>query len=75
LKRFEEAVLEVLRSLRSGEVVTYGEVAEQAGFPGAARAVGARTETPRLTVAVSGATLAVPDPVTVIPFDSLMVGG
>jgi methylated-DNA-protein-cysteine methyltransferase-like protein len=40
LKRFEEAVLEVLRSLRSGEVVTYGEVAEQAGFPGAARAVG-----------------------------------
>lgn len=30
----------MLRSLRPGEVVSYGEVAEQAGFPGAARAVG-----------------------------------
>lgn len=37
---FEEAVDAVLRSLRPGEVVSYGEVAEQAGFPGAARAVG-----------------------------------
>ena len=37
---FEEAVLAVLESLGHGEVVTYGEVAEQAGFPGAARAVG-----------------------------------
>ena len=37
---FEESVLEVLRSLRPGEVVTYGEVAEMAGFPGRARAVG-----------------------------------
>lgn len=37
---FEEAVLAVLHSLRSGEVVTYGEVAELAGFPGRARAVG-----------------------------------
>ncbi|MGH2766693.1 MAG: MGMT family protein [Actinomycetota bacterium] len=26
--------------LRSGEVVTYGEIAEEAGSPGAARAVG-----------------------------------
>src|SRR5690606_3209661 len=41
LKRtFDEAVLEVLRRLQPGEVVTYGEVAEEAGFPGAARAVG-----------------------------------
>ncbi len=31
---------EVLRGLRSGEVVTYGEVAAEAGHPGAARAVG-----------------------------------
>jgi methylated-DNA-protein-cysteine methyltransferase-like protein len=38
--RFEDRVLEVIFSLRPGEVVTYGEVAEQAGFPGAARAVG-----------------------------------
>jgi methylated-DNA-protein-cysteine methyltransferase-like protein len=37
---FEEAALKVLRSLRPGEVVTYGEVAELAGFPGRARAVG-----------------------------------
>jgi methylated-DNA-protein-cysteine methyltransferase-like protein len=37
---FEEAVLEVLRSLKPGEVVTYGEVAELAGYPGRARGVG-----------------------------------
>lgn len=37
---FEGSVLEVLHSLAPGEVVTYGEVAAQAGFPGAARAVG-----------------------------------
>lgn len=37
---FEDAVLGVINSLEPGEVVTYGEVAEQAGFPGAARAVG-----------------------------------
>ena len=37
---FEEAVERVLRALAPGEVVTYGEVAAEAGFPGAARAVG-----------------------------------
>lgn len=37
---FEGAVLGVIGSLQRGEVVTYGEVADQAGFPGAARAVG-----------------------------------
>jgi methylated-DNA-protein-cysteine methyltransferase-like protein len=37
---FEDAVLEVIMSVGRGEVVTYGEVADQAGFPGAARAVG-----------------------------------
>jgi methylated-DNA-protein-cysteine methyltransferase-like protein len=37
---FEDAVIEVISSLEPGEVVTYGEVAAQAGFPGAARAVG-----------------------------------
>jgi methylated-DNA-protein-cysteine methyltransferase related protein len=37
---FEQAVVGVLHSLRPGEVVTYGEVAAEAGFPGAARAVG-----------------------------------
>ena len=37
---FASAVDGVLRSLRQGEVVTYGEVAAEAGRPGAARAVG-----------------------------------
>jgi methylated-DNA-protein-cysteine methyltransferase-like protein len=38
--RFEDEVLRVLNSLEPGDVVTYGEVAEEAGYPGAARAVG-----------------------------------
>ena len=37
---FEERVAAVLGRLKPGEVVTYGEVAEEAGFPRAARAVG-----------------------------------
>lgn len=37
---FEEQVTAVLRSLSPGEVLSYGEVAAEAGFPGAARAVG-----------------------------------
>ena len=37
---FEDAVVEVVNSIPSGETATYGEVAEEAGFPGAARAVG-----------------------------------
>jgi methylated-DNA-protein-cysteine methyltransferase-like protein len=37
---FAEAVAGVLNGLEEGEVVTYGEVAAEAGFPGAARAVG-----------------------------------
>ena len=37
---FEEAVDSVLRSLEPGDLVTYGEVAEEAGFPRRARAVG-----------------------------------
>lgn len=36
----ETAVLRVLRGLPRGEVVTYGEVALEAGYPGRARAVG-----------------------------------
>ena len=35
-----EDVSAVLRDLRRGEVVSYGEVARRAGYPGAARAVG-----------------------------------
>jgi methylated-DNA-protein-cysteine methyltransferase-like protein len=37
---FAEAVDAVLRRLGPGEVVTYGEVAREAGFPRRARAVG-----------------------------------
>ena len=37
---FEVRVREVLLRLEPGELVTYGEVASEAGFPGAARAVG-----------------------------------
>jgi methylated-DNA-protein-cysteine methyltransferase-like protein len=40
MSAFEQAVVKVLQSLQPGEVVTYGEVAAEAGFPGAARAVG-----------------------------------
>ena len=41
LTPFEADVRAVLDRLRPGEVVTYGEVAAEAGHPGAARAVGA----------------------------------
>ena len=37
---FEQAVMDVLESLLPGHVVTYGDVAAEAGYPGAARAVG-----------------------------------
>jgi len=37
---FESAVAAVLDALEPGDLVTYGEVAAEAGFPGAARAVG-----------------------------------
>lgn len=37
---FEDSVRRVLIGTRPGEVLTYGEVAAEAGYPGAARAVG-----------------------------------
>ena len=37
---FEAEVIKVVRHLRPGEVASYGEIAVEAGFPGAARAVG-----------------------------------
>jgi len=37
---FATRVAEVLDALGPGEVVTYGDVAAEAGYPGAARAVG-----------------------------------
>jgi len=42
---FEDAVVEVIDSIPMGETSTYGEIAEEAGFPGAARAVGNITRT------------------------------
>ena len=36
----ERAVDRVLRSLEPGDVMTYGEIAIEAGYPGRARAVG-----------------------------------
>lgn len=47
---FEDHVVEVVRGLPPGAVVTYGEVAAEAGRPGAARAVGR-------VLAASGGTL------------------
>jgi methylated-DNA-protein-cysteine methyltransferase-like protein len=40
LTAFEADIVAVLARLQPGEVVTYGEVAADAGRPGAARAVG-----------------------------------
>jgi len=37
---FELAVHRVLLALKPGDIITYGEVAAEAGYPGAARAVG-----------------------------------
>jgi methylated-DNA-protein-cysteine methyltransferase-like protein len=38
---FEEAVIRAIRALGPGDVASYGEIAEEAGFPRAARTVGA----------------------------------
>lgn len=37
---FETAVADTVRAIPKGQVASYGEVALDAGFPGAARAVG-----------------------------------
>lgn len=37
---FQQAVHRVVRAIPKGSVLSYGQVAEAAGFPGAARAVG-----------------------------------
>jgi len=37
---FTEAVISVIKAVPSGEISTYGEIAAEAGYPGAARAVG-----------------------------------
>lgn len=40
LTEFETAVVTVLLATQPGDVLAYGEVAAEAGYPGAARAVG-----------------------------------
>jgi len=37
---FADAVIATVSAIPRGEICTYGEVAEEAGYPGAARAVG-----------------------------------
>ena len=64
---FEDDVLEVIRRLEPGDVVTYGEVAAEAGHPGAARAVGTLLRTvdvdiPWWRVVGSGGHLRSPNP-------------
>ncbi len=40
MKDFTGAVSDVLEQLGKGDVMSYSEIAEEAGYPGAARAVG-----------------------------------
>lgn len=66
MTEFEDAVVEVISSLEPGDVVTYGEVAAEAGYPGAARAVGTilrKSEgLPWWRVVGSGGRIRTPDP-------------
>lgn len=66
MTEFEEAVIAVISSLEPGEVVTYGEVAAEAGYPGAARAVGSVLRTsdglPWWRVVGAGGRVRTPDP-------------
>jgi methylated-DNA-protein-cysteine methyltransferase related protein len=63
---FEDAVVAVIAALEPGDVVTYGEVAAEAGYPGAARAVGGVLRTseglPWWRVVGSGGRIRTPDP-------------
>ncbi len=64
---FEDAVTSVISGLEPGDVVTYGEVAAEAGYPGAARAVGTLLRTsggdlPWWRVVGSGGHLRTPHP-------------
>lgn len=38
---FEDSVVRAIRALGPGDLASYGEIAEEAGYPRAARAVGA----------------------------------
>ncbi len=67
MNSFNEAVARVIGALEPGDLVTYGEVAAEAGYPGAARAVGTFLRTtdldlPWWRVLGSGGWLRSPDP-------------
>ncbi len=66
MTEFEEAVAAVLSALEPGDVTTYGEVAAEAGYPGAARAVGTFLRNsegfPWWRVVGSGGHIRTPDP-------------
>lgn len=63
---FEQAVIAVISALEPGDVVTYGEVAAEAGYPGAARAVGTLLRNseglPWWRVVGAGGRIRTPDP-------------
>jgi len=67
LTDFEDSVVEVISNLEPGDIVTYGEVAAEAGYPGAARAVGTLLRTsggdlPWWRVVGAGGHIRTPDP-------------
>ena len=49
---FEKKVYRALRRVPSGKVLSYGELAKRAGYPGAARAVGSAMKKNRLPVVI-----------------------
>ncbi|HEU4320010.1 MAG TPA: MGMT family protein [Acidimicrobiia bacterium] len=63
---FAEEVTRVIASLEPGDVITYGEVAAEAGYPGAARAVGTLLRNseglPWWRVVGAGGRIRTPDP-------------
>ena len=49
---FQKKVYLALRKVPAGKVITYGELAKRAGYPGAARAVGSAMEKNRLPIVI-----------------------
>ena len=52
LTPFQKKVFSVLRKVPAGKVITYGELAKRAGYPGAARAVGNAMKMNRLPIVI-----------------------
>jgi methylated-DNA-[protein]-cysteine S-methyltransferase len=49
---FQKRVYKVLQKVPPGKVITYGELAKRAGYPGAARAVGSAMKKNRLPLVI-----------------------